>query len=42
MEEELKARKHEIVESGAEVVVINSCAVTAESTRKSRQAAGGF
>jgi threonylcarbamoyladenosine tRNA methylthiotransferase MtaB len=39
MEAELKARGHELVGTGAEVVVINSCAVTAESARKSRQAA---
>jgi threonylcarbamoyladenosine tRNA methylthiotransferase MtaB len=39
MEEELKLRGHEIVSEGAEVVVVNSCAVTAESARKSRQAA---
>ncbi|NMA37432.1 MAG: MiaB/RimO family radical SAM methylthiotransferase [Papillibacter sp.] len=39
MEEELKSRGHEIVSDGADVVVVNSCAVTAESARKSRQAA---
>ncbi len=39
MEAELKARGHEIVPSGADVVVVNTCAVTAESARKSRQAA---
>jgi threonylcarbamoyladenosine tRNA methylthiotransferase MtaB len=39
MEAILKARGHEIVSSGADVVVVNSCAVTAESARKSRQAA---
>lgn len=39
MEEELKRRGHRIVSGGANAVVINSCAVTAESSRKSRQAA---
>ena len=39
METELKRRGHEIVAENADVVVINGCAVTAESTRKSRQAA---
>ncbi|MBP5167214.1 MAG: MiaB/RimO family radical SAM methylthiotransferase [Oscillospiraceae bacterium] len=38
MEAELKKRGHVIVESGADAVVVNSCAVTAESARKSRQA----
>jgi threonylcarbamoyladenosine tRNA methylthiotransferase MtaB len=39
MEAELRARNHEIVDSGADVVVVNTCAVTEESARKSRQAA---
>ena len=39
MEAELKARGHEIVGENADIVVVNGCAVTAESARKSRQAA---
>ena len=39
MEGELKARGHELVSEAADVVVVNGCAVTAESARKSRQAA---
>lgn len=39
MEAELTARGHTLVSSGADVVVLNGCAVTAESARKSRQAA---
>ncbi len=39
MEALLRARGHEIVTENAEVVVLNGCAVTAESARKSRQAA---
>ena len=39
MEAALRARGHEIVTEGPDVVVVNGCAVTAESARKSRQAA---
>ncbi len=39
MESLLRNRGHEIVTEGADVVVLNGCAVTAESARKSRQAA---
>jgi len=39
MEALLRARGHEIVAERADVVVLNGCAVTAESARKSRQAA---
>ena len=39
MESELRRRGHSIVSAGADVVVLNGCAVTAESARKSRQAA---
>ena len=39
MEALLRARGHSIVTENAEVVVLNGCAVTAESARKSRQAA---
>ena len=39
MEALLRARGHEIVTENADVVVLNGCAVTAESARKSRQAA---
>ena len=39
MEAELKARGHAIVAENADIVVVNGCAVTAESARKSRQAA---
>ena len=39
MEALLRARGHEIVAEKADVVVLNGCAVTAESARKSRQAA---
>ncbi|MCR4771605.1 MAG: MiaB/RimO family radical SAM methylthiotransferase [Oscillospiraceae bacterium] len=38
MEAELKKRGHSVVAFGADAVVVNSCAVTAESARKSRQA----
>ncbi len=39
MEAALLSRGHEIVTEGPDVVVLNGCAVTAESARKSRQAA---
>ncbi len=39
MEAALRARGHEIVTESPDVVVVNGCAVTAESARKSRQAA---
>lgn len=39
MEAELKKRGHRIVSESADIVVVNGCAVTAESARKSRQAA---
>ncbi len=39
MEAILRARGHEIVTEAPDVVVVNGCAVTAESARKSRQAA---
>ena len=39
MEALLRARGHSIVTEQADVVVLNGCAVTAESARKSRQAA---
>ena len=39
MEAALRARGHEIVTEEPDVVVVNGCAVTAESARKSRQAA---
>ncbi|MBO4676059.1 MAG: MiaB/RimO family radical SAM methylthiotransferase [Oscillospiraceae bacterium] len=39
MESLLRARGHSIVTENADVVVLNGCAVTAESARKSRQAA---
>ncbi len=39
MESLLRARGHSIVTENADVVVLNGCAVTAESSRKSRQAA---
>ena len=39
MEAEMKSRGHSIVTENADVVVVNGCAVTAESARKSRQAA---
>ena len=39
MEAALRSRGHEIVTEGPAVVVVNGCAVTAESARKSRQAA---
>lgn len=39
MEALLRARGHSIVTREADVVVLNGCAVTAESARKSRQAA---
>ena len=39
MEAALRARGHEIVAEEPDVVVVNGCAVTAESARKSRQAA---
>ncbi|MBR3060285.1 MAG: MiaB/RimO family radical SAM methylthiotransferase [Oscillospiraceae bacterium] len=39
MEALLRARGHSIVTENADVVVLNGCAVTAESARKSRQAA---
>ncbi len=39
METELRRRGHEIVGECPDVVVLNGCAVTAESARKSRQAA---
>ena len=39
MEAALRSRGHEIVAEGPDVVVVNGCAVTAESARKSRQAA---
>ena len=39
METVLKVRGHEIVSENADIVVVNGCAVTAESARKSRQAA---
>ncbi len=39
MEALLRARGHSIVAENADVVVLNGCAVTAESARKSRQAA---
>lgn len=38
MEEELIRRGHSIVSSQADVVIVNGCAVTAESSRKCRQA----
>ena len=39
MEAALRSRGHEIVAEEPDVVVVNGCAVTAESARKSRQAA---
>ena len=39
MEAALRSRGHEIVTAEPDVVVVNGCAVTAESARKSRQAA---
>ena len=39
METILRSRGHEIVTENPDVVVVNGCAVTAESARKSRQAA---
>ena len=39
MESLLRAKGHSIVTENADVVVLNGCAVTAESARKSRQAA---
>ena len=39
MEAVLRSRGHEIVTAEPDVVVVNGCAVTAESARKSRQAA---
>ena len=39
MEAELRRRGHEIVTEAPDVVILNGCAVTAESARKSRQAA---
>jgi threonylcarbamoyladenosine tRNA methylthiotransferase MtaB len=39
MEAVLRSRGHEIVAEEPDVVVVNGCAVTAESARKSRQAA---
>ena len=39
MEALLRAKGHSIVTEGADVVVVNGCAVTAESARTSRQAA---
>ncbi len=39
MEQELKRRGHQIVTENPDVVVVNGCAVTAESARKSRQTA---
>ncbi len=39
MEAVLRSRGHEIVTESPDVVVVNGCAVTAESARKSRQAA---
>ena len=39
MEAALRARGHEIVTESPDVVVVNGCAVTAESARKSRQVA---
>ena len=39
MEAALKSRGHEIVTEAPDVAVVNGCAVTAESARKSRQAA---
>lgn len=39
MESALRARGHEISEETPDVIVVNGCAVTAESARKSRQAA---
>ena len=34
----LRSRGHEAVEEGADAVIVNTCAVTGESERKSRQA----